>query len=97
MEVVETKKLFINSKTLEHLFGFDINVPTSKDSFAESLLNAIHFEEMIDKIKKITKTLELKEVSREEAKDLEPGTVCVFEVDVVCEGDNLNVLEMVCI
>lgn len=97
MEVGGTKKLFIDSKTLKHLFDFDIKVGSSKDSFALKLVNAaVHFEEVIGKIKNLTRTLELKKFS-DEAKDLEVGTVCVFEVDVACARDSLNVSETVCI
>ena len=98
MDVRGTKKLFIDSKTLNQLFDFDIGVDPSKNSFAINIINAaVHFEEVIGKIKNLTRTLELKKVFSDEAEDFEVGTVCVFEVDVACAGDILNVSETVCI
>lgn len=87
----------INSEALNRCFDFEITTTFSKDSFAESLLDGIDFENLLDDIKSLSRTLVLERAIQMDLNEIKPGTVFCFDVDVVCESENLKVIERVSI
>lgn len=69
-----------------------LHVPDDPESFAKSLMLASHSEETVSQIKLLSERLDFKimeNVSGEE----DPGTICVFDVDVFFEKDHLQVVK----
>ena len=87
----------INSEALNRCFDFKITTTFSKESFAESLLDGIDFENLLDDIKSLSRTLVLERAIQMYLNEIKPGTVFCFDVDVVCESENLKVIERVSI
>ena len=85
----------INSEALNKCFGFKITTTFSNDSFAKKLLNGIDFENKVDVIKSLSRTLVLMNPDLKVLSRIKPGTVFCFDVDVVCESGNLKVIERV--
>ena len=85
------KTIYINSEALNKCFDFKITTTFSNDSFAKKLLNGIDFEDKVDDIKSLSRTL----VVNTDFKELKPGTVLRFDVDIVCESGDLKVIERV--
>ena len=87
----------INSEALNRCFDFKITATFSKDSFAESLLDGIDFKNLLDDIKSLSRTLVQEMAIQKDLNEIKPGTVFCFDVDVVCESENLKVVERVSI
>ena len=87
----------IDSEALNKCFGFQITTTFSNDSFAEKLLNGIDFEDKVDDIKSLSKSVVVMNPILKVSYGIEPGTVFRFDVDVVCESGNLKVIERVSI
>lgn len=84
------------SRSLGRLFSFEHAIPSSEISFCTVFERAINFQTKLEEIKSLPKTLILKKVPSEK-ENAKFGTVYVLEVEVVCEKNNLNILENVCI
>ena len=87
----------MNSEALNKCFGFQVTTTFSNDSFAKKLLNGIDFEDKVDDIKSLSRTLVFKNPISDVLYGKEPGTVFRFDVDVVCESGTLKVIERVSI
>lgn len=84
------------SRSLGRLLSFEHAIPSSEISFCTVFERAINFQTKLEEIKSLPKTLILKKVPSEK-ENAKFGTVYVLEVEVVCEKNNLNILENVCI
>ena len=93
------KTMDINSEALNKCFGFQITTTFSNDSFAKKLLNGIDFEDKVDDIKSLSRTLVFSIPISMGFFGIKPkpGIVFRFDVDVVCESGNLKVIERVSI
>lgn len=72
-----------------------LRVPEDPESFAKSLLLASHLEETVSQIKLLSEKLNLTKLDNVSGKE-DSGTICVFDVDVLFEKDDLQVVKRVC-
>lgn len=84
----------VTSPTLKKLFNSvaDLSHP-EKSPLCGELLSSINIEHSIEKIYSLSRNVTLKKVITSDTEEVDPGTVYVFEVDVVCENKNLRVKE----
>lgn len=90
----------IRSPELKVLFdsiGTALCVPDDPEnlSFAKSLMKASHSEETVSKIQLLSEKIDLKIIDNVSGEE-DPGTICVFYVDVFLEKDHLQVVKRVC-
>lgn len=64
-------------------------------SFAKSLIEASNYEETVWKIQRLSEKIDLKIIDHVSGKE-DPGTICIFSVDVFFEKDRLQVVKRVC-
>lgn len=90
----EEWRLTVNSSWVDSLRHFEF--PLHITEFSIDLLNATHFKRTLEEIRSLSNTLVLKTFPPK-TENAKCGTVFIFEVDVIRSGDELNVLERVCI
>lgn len=93
----DTFTQIISSPELKVLFDSvetALRVPEDPDSFAKSLMLASHVDETVSQIKLLSQKLDLKKIDNVSGKE-DSGTICVFDVDVFFEKDDLQVLKRV--
>ena len=78
----------VNSASVQRLLDRHIPIKkvSSNKSFSSSLLSEIKFDDIQDKIRGLTKGVELNRDIPTSEENIEPGTVYVFDVDVTWEG-----------
>lgn len=92
----EDLELNVTSPTLKKLFNSVADLLHSENSpLSGELLSSINIKQSIEKIYSLSKNVTLKKDIPFDTKEVDPGTVYVFEVDVVCENKNLRVKERV--
>ena len=88
----------VDSPSIQHLFDFEIEQPSeSADPFCKSLLAAVHFDDLLEEIQSLSRTLVFQRKLPDTTEHLVAGTVYVFEVDVFSERGKLQLRERVCI
>ena len=89
-------ELHVTSPTLKKLFNSVADLLPAKNSpVSGELLYSINIRQSIEKIFSLSKNVTLKKDIPFDTKKVDPGTVYVFEVDVVCENKRLRVKERV--
>lgn len=96
IDMTEEDWKFECSTSLCRLLSFEHAIPSSEISFCTVFERAINFQKTIEEIKSLPETIVLKKVPPEK-ENAKFGTVYVLKVEVVCEKNNLKVLEKVCI
>lgn len=95
METSGDRILKLNSPSLSEAFNFKIELSSSENSFSESLLDSLQVGPRLNRICSLSESIELKSILTDKGEFVEPGSVYVFEVDVVCERNELRVIEKV--
>lgn len=90
----------MQSPELKVLFDtFDKALHVSNDpenmSFAETLMKASLSDEILSELHFLSEKLDLKKIDNVSGEE-NPGTICVFDVDVFFEKDHLQVVKRVC-
>ena len=85
----------LNSPSVQRLLDRHIPIQkvSSNKSFSTSLLSEIKFDDFLDKIRGLTKGVELNRDIPTSKEKIEPGTVYVFDVDVTWEKNDVKVNE----
>ena len=95
METSGDRILTLNSPSLSEAFNFKIELSSSENSSSKSLLDSLQVGPRLSRIRSLSESIELKSSPPDIGEFVEPGSVYVFEVDVVCERNELKVIEKV--
>ena len=85
----------LKSASVQTLFDRHIQIshdPSDK-SFSNSMLSAIHFDDVLGQIRRLPGGVALNRDIPIRNEKIEPGTVYVLDVDVGWEGNDVNVSE----
>lgn len=87
--------LRLSPPSLANLFDFEIKTSPSEFSYCKNLLHSLQFDRYLERIRSLSNTVEFKYTPPEERKPVEPGSIFVLHVEVVCERQKLKIIEKV--
>lgn len=82
-------------RCIMEFFLVHVEKPENVSTLSKAILNAVNLEAKMDRIRFFPEQLELRKTFPDSSERLEPGIVFIFEVDVVCKNNKLQILEKV--
>ena len=82
-------------RCIMEFFLVHVEKPENVSTLSKVILNAVNLEAKMDRIRFFPEQLELRKTFPDSSEGLEPGNVFIFEVDVVCKNNKLQILEKV--